>query len=46
MDFIESGRGGIAFSLTKLVPPRLLPQIHQMLSACIAVILFTSFVQG
>lgn len=39
-------RGGIAFSLTKLVPPRLLPQIHQMLSACIAVILFTSFVQG
>ena len=44
--FIESKRGGIAFSLTKLVPPRLLPQIHQMLSACIAVILFTSFVQG
>merc|ERR1711920_923341 len=39
-------RGGIAFSLTKLVPPNLLPQIHQMLSACIAVILFTSFVQG
>ena len=39
-------RGGIAFSLTKLVPTRLLPQIHQMLSTCIAVILFTSFVQG
>ena len=46
VDFVESERGGIAFSLTKLVPPRLLPQIHQMLSACIAVILFTSFVQG
>lgn len=39
-------RGGIAFSLTKLVPVILLPHIHQMLSTCIAIILFTSFVQG
>ena len=39
-------RGGIAFSLTKLVPHHLLPHIHQMLTTCIAIILFTSFVQG
>jgi len=39
-------RGGIAFSLTKLVGPELLPHIHQMLTTCIAIILFTSFVQG
>ena len=43
---ISGLRGGIAFSLTKLVPPHLLPHIHQMLSTCIAIILFTSFVQG
>ena len=39
-------RGAIAFSLTTLVPPNLLPHIHQMLSTCIAIILFTSFIQG
>jgi len=39
-------RGGIAFSLTKVVPPHLLPHIHQMLTTCIGIIFFTSFVQG
>ena len=43
---ISGLRGGIAFSLTKLVPVHLLPHIHQMLSTCIAIILWTSFIQG
>jgi len=42
---ISGLRGGIAFSLTKLLGySGKVDQIHHMLSTCIAVILFTSFV--
>ena len=39
-------RGGIAFSLTKLIDTTVIPQIHSFMSTCIAIILFTSFFQG
>ena len=39
-------RGGIAFSLTKLVTPNVIPQIDTFMSTTIAIILFTSFLQG
>ena len=44
---ISGLRGGIAFSLTKLLGySGKIEQIHHMLSTCIAIVMFTSFIQG
>ena len=40
-------RGGIAFSLTKMLTHTAeIPHIHKFLSTCIAIIMFTSIIQG